>query len=69
MTKAVSNRDIRFNKAVLLLCKHGHFSLSFASHGQFDPPSLILLGLTVQSIKCLFSHNIRGPEGDMRDPP
>ena len=25
MTKAVSNRKIYFVKAVLLLCKHGHF--------------------------------------------
>ena len=25
MTKAVSNREICFIKAVLLLCEHGHF--------------------------------------------
>ena len=30
MTEAISNRDICFNKAVLLLCEHGHFSLNFA---------------------------------------
>ena len=27
MTKAVSDREICFIKAVLLLCEHGHFSL------------------------------------------
>ena len=41
MTKAVSNRDICFIKAVLLLCKHGHFSLNFASHGQSPTPHTI----------------------------
>ena len=33
MTKAVANWDICFIKAVLLLCKYGHFTLNFASHG------------------------------------
>ena len=38
MTNAVSNRDIFFNKAVLLLCLSGHFTLNFALHGVFCPP-------------------------------
>ena len=38
MTKAVLSRDICFIDAVLLLCKHGNFSLYFV-----PPP--ILLGL------------------------
>ena len=38
MTKAVSSRDIYLIKPVLLLCKHGHFSQNFASHGLFCPP-------------------------------
>ena len=37
MTKAVSNRDICFAKAVLLLCEHGHFSLNFALHVNGTP--------------------------------
>ena len=43
MTKAVSNRDISFIKAVLLLCEHGHFFLNFASHGVNSPPILLVL--------------------------
>ena len=38
MTKAVSNREICFIKALLLLCKHGNFSPNFASHGLSIPP-------------------------------
>ena len=38
MTKAVSNREICFIKAVLLLCEQGTFQLFFASHGFFCPP-------------------------------
>ena len=38
MTKAVSNQDIRFSKAVLCLREHGHFSLNFASHCLPCPP-------------------------------
>ena len=54
MTKAVSNMDICFNKAyVLLLCEHGHVSLNFASHGPNSPPTLqILLGLNLGKIQC-----------------
>ena len=33
MAKAVSNTKNCLIKAVLLLCKHGHFFLNFASHG------------------------------------
>ena len=33
MTKAVSNRDICFTKAVLLWCEHGQCSLNFVKHG------------------------------------
>ena len=40
MTKVVSNRDICFVKAVLLLCEHKHLLLKFASHGIFCPPPL-----------------------------
>ena len=32
MTKAVSNRDICFIKAMISLCEHGNFLLNFASH-------------------------------------
>ena len=39
MTKAVSNRDVCFIKAVFLLCEHGHFSLNFTSHGFLAPPA------------------------------
>ena len=39
LTKAVSNRDICFIKAVLILREHGHFSLSFAKHGLSPLPS------------------------------
>ena len=38
MNKAVSNRDICFIKAVLLLCKHGHFSQNFACIIVISPP-------------------------------
>ena len=45
MTKAVSNREICFIKAVLLLCEHGHFSLNFALLGVLclHPPSLHII--------------------------
>ena len=44
--KGSFNRDTRFNKAVLLLCEHGKFSLNLASHGLSCPPpqKKILLG-------------------------
>ena len=46
MTKAVSNRQICFIKALLLLCQHGYFFLNFASYGGIcPPPRQILLGL------------------------
>ena len=38
MTKAVSNREICFIEAVLLMCEHGHLFLNFASHGVKSPP-------------------------------
>ena len=40
MTKVVSNREICFNKAVLLLLKH--FSQNFASHGVFYTLSITI---------------------------
>ena len=53
MTEAVSNRDICFIKAVLLLGKHGHFFfLFFASQGQNDPPPLMLSGLKPLYYHC-----------------
>ena len=59
--KTVSDRDIYFIKAVLLLCTQEHFSLNFASHGQFDlsPPLHILIGLTI----CFAA----GPDQEARD--
>ena len=47
MTKAVSNREICFTKAVLLLCKLGHFFSSKFGKNGVNPPPLpqILLGL------------------------
>ena len=39
MTTTVSNLEICFIKAVLLLCEHGHFLLNFASHGIKSPPA------------------------------
>ena len=42
MTKAVSNKDICFISAVLLLWEHGRFSLNLALHELNSP---ILLGL------------------------
>ena len=47
MTKAVLNRDICFIRAVLLMCKNGHFSLNFASHGVFCPPLPITIRVKV----------------------
>ena len=38
MTKAVSNREICCVKAVLLLCKHGHFFLNFKKKKCKMPP-------------------------------
>ena len=43
MTKAESDRDICFIKAVLLLCKHGHF-FYFASHGVICLPGDLVKG-------------------------
>ena len=37
MTKAVSNREIRFIKAVLLLCEHDHFFLN-VENGVYPSP-------------------------------
>ena len=37
LTKAVSNKDIVFMKAVLLLWEHRHFSPIFVSHGSICP--------------------------------
>ena len=45
MTKAVSNKEICYNKEVFLMCEHGHFSLKFAAHEVSPPPKKnILLG-------------------------
>ena len=51
MTKAVSNREMCFIKAVLSLCEHRHFSLNFASHDVFCPPPSTI---RVKSCCCLF---------------
>ena len=46
MTKAVSNREICFIKAVLSLCKHGHFfSSKFCENGVKRPAPPLLQGL------------------------
>ena len=42
-----SQTVIWFIKAVILWWEHKHFFLNFASHGQFDPPAPILLGLNL----------------------
>ena len=44
MTKAVSNREICFIKAVLLQCKHGHFTKKKSKMVFFTPPILLGLG-------------------------
>ena len=48
MTKAVSNREICFIKAVLLLCEHGYFFSKLFENGVKSPPSPILLGLSIE---------------------
>ena len=51
MTKAVSNRDICFIKAVLLWCEHGLFLLFFALHGlSCTPPHKFRVKGTVHRI-------------------
>ena len=50
MTKAVSNREICFIKAVLLLCEHGHFKKKIESGVFYHPP--LLLGLS-ERLTCM----------------
>ena len=66
MTKAVSNRDICFVKAELLLfCKHGHFSHNFTSHGLSPSPNP-LNTIRVKSVHgCLLAQTIQ-PMRDQR---
>ena len=55
MTKAISNSDICFFKAVLLSYEHGHFSLNFATHG-LSPSSPNTIRVKDPE-KCIFSTN------------
>ena len=52
MTKAVSNRKICFNKAVLLFCEHGHMGVFY------HPP--ILLGLIAFVLHLVKSEKLSG---------
>ena len=64
MSKAVSNREICFIKAVLLLYEHGHFAL----HGVFAPPpspntimgdkKCVFIQLSSIVMHKIFIHNI-----------
>ena len=46
MAKAVTNRDICFIKAVLLLWKHWEFFLYFAAHGVIYAPDTVRVNIT-----------------------
>ena len=57
MTKAVSNREIGFIKAVLLLCEHWHLKEKKIEYGVFTFPHTIRVNKIPPS-KCLL------PSGD-----
>ena len=54
ISKAISNREICFTKAVLLLREHGYFSLSFAS--TLPILSGLMSCLSRLSSKCLYPY-------------
>ena len=58
MSRAVSNRDICYIKAVILLREHTHFSLTFTSHSS-NPAYMIRVKLGMDRISDVLISGIR----------